>query len=61
MPALVLVGELDRTYVAVAQAMVERLPQPQVAIGPEAGHALHLEQPARLLELVTAFLGCQVG
>ena len=57
-PVLVLAGELDSKYVTIARAMAERLPRAQVAIVPEAGHAVHLEQPARFLERVTAFLSC---
>ena len=55
-PVLVLAGELDAKYVAIARAMGDRLPQARVAIVPGAGHAVHLEQPAQFLEFVTAFL-----
>jgi len=61
LPALVLAGELDAKYVAIARAMGERLPQARVAIVPGTGHAVHLEQPARFLELVTAFLASDCG
>ncbi len=56
LPALVLAGELDEKYVVIARAIGERLPQARVALVPGAGHAVHLEQPAQFLELVTAFL-----
>ena len=56
-PVLVLAGELDAKYVAIARTVGERLPRARVAIVPGAGHAVHLEQPAQFLELVTAFLG----
>lgn len=61
MPALVLAGELDAKYVAIARAMEGRLPQARVAIVSGAGHAVHLEQPARFLELVTTFLRLDGG
>ncbi len=56
LPALVLAGELDGKYVAIARAIGEHLPQARVAVVSGAGHAVHLEQPAQFLEHVTAFL-----
>lgn len=56
MPTLVLAGELDAKYVAIARAMMERLPRAQVVIVPGSGHAVHLEQPAQFLKLITTFL-----
>ncbi len=61
LPTLVLAGELDAKYVAIARAIGERLPRARVAIVPGAGHAVHLEQPAQFLELVTAFLASDCG
>ncbi|HEY8489661.1 MAG TPA: 2-succinyl-6-hydroxy-2,4-cyclohexadiene-1-carboxylate synthase [Dehalococcoidia bacterium] len=56
MPVLLLAGELDEKYCRLAREMAGRLPRPQVVTVPEAGHAVHLEQPARFQAAVRAFL-----
>jgi 2-succinyl-6-hydroxy-2,4-cyclohexadiene-1-carboxylate synthase len=70
MQTLLIAGELDIKFVTIAQAMVEAtvvaaqhaaLAQNaeqvvQLAIVADAGHAVHLEQPERFLELVNTFL-----
>lgn len=45
MPVLWLVGERDAKFVEIAQQMHVALPTSQCIITPNAGHALHLEQP----------------
>jgi 2-succinyl-6-hydroxy-2,4-cyclohexadiene-1-carboxylate synthase len=54
MPLLLLVGERDRKFVSIAQAMVAQIANCRVQTA-DAGHAVHLEQPERFLELVEAF------
>jgi 2-succinyl-6-hydroxy-2,4-cyclohexadiene-1-carboxylate synthase len=57
MPTLVVAGALDAKYVALAHQMAAAIPQAQLAIVPDAGHAVHLERPAELAVLVGRFLG----
>ncbi|HEU4632302.1 MAG TPA: 2-succinyl-6-hydroxy-2,4-cyclohexadiene-1-carboxylate synthase [Gemmatimonadaceae bacterium] len=52
MPALLVAGALDARYVAHARAMAERMPAARVEVVPDAGHAVHLEQPATFTALV---------
>jgi 2-succinyl-6-hydroxy-2,4-cyclohexadiene-1-carboxylate synthase len=56
MPVLLIAGEEDQKYAALARAMAARLPTARLAIVPEAGHAVHLEQPLRFGDLVAQFL-----
>ena len=57
MPTLLLVGQEDEKFVAVARELSARLPRSSTAVIPGAGHAAHLEQPdavaARVREFVT--------
>lgn len=56
MRTLVVAGALDAKYAALASRMAAAIPRAQLAIVPGAGHAVHLERPAELAELVAAFL-----
>lgn len=56
MPVLVVAGALDTKYAAIAAAMAERIPRAELAIVDGAGHAVHLEHPARFASLVGRFL-----
>ena len=49
-PTLLLVGELDPKYRAVAQEMSTLLPSSSVIEVPDAGHCAHLERPQRALQ-----------
>ncbi len=42
---LLIAGELDRNFCALAQQMAQSLPQTQLCIVPDTGHTVHLEQP----------------
>lgn len=53
---LLLAGALDAKFTAIGQQMAERMPQAQLAIIPDAGHTIHLEQPSLFAEAVAAFL-----
>jgi 2-succinyl-6-hydroxy-2,4-cyclohexadiene-1-carboxylate synthase len=56
-PTLLLVGELDRKFTAIAHQMAAAIgPTAQVALVPGAGHAAHLERPAEVAALIEAFL-----
>ncbi|HUP42156.1 MAG TPA: 2-succinyl-6-hydroxy-2,4-cyclohexadiene-1-carboxylate synthase, partial [Thermoanaerobaculia bacterium] len=44
-PVLLVAGEEDGKYTAIARAMAERIPGARVEVVAEAGHAAHLEAP----------------
>ena len=51
-PTLVLAGAEDPPYIAFAKRLAAIIPRSRAVVVPEAGHAVHLEQPeatARLL------------
>ena len=60
-PVLLVVGALDQKFVQLAHALAQRLPQAEVCEIPNAGHAVHLEQPEALERAVHDFLrrGCE--
>lgn len=55
-PALLIAGELDTKFAEIAAGMHESLPHSRLEIVTSAGHAVHLERPARYVELVSDFL-----
>jgi 2-succinyl-6-hydroxy-2,4-cyclohexadiene-1-carboxylate synthase len=55
-PTLLIVGELDAKYCALAGATRALLPKAQAVIVPGAGHAVHLEQPQMFAKNVLEFL-----
>ena len=55
-PALLIAGELDAKYCALARRMAQGLPRARVEIVPDAGHVVHLEQPEAFARAVRAFL-----
>lgn len=57
MPALLIAGELDEKYRAIAGAMASAMPGARAEIVPGAGHAVHLERPHAFLDAVLSFLG----
>ena len=56
LPTLVVAGALDAKYVALGGELAAAIPGARLAVVPDAGHAVHLEQPAALAALVTEFL-----
>lgn len=56
MPTLLLAGELDKKFAAIAQQMSAALPNARLEIIPDAGHTLHLEQPNAFEQVITEFL-----
>jgi 2-succinyl-6-hydroxy-2,4-cyclohexadiene-1-carboxylate synthase len=54
-PVLLLAGELDAKFTALARGMARALPLSQVHIVPTTGHAIHLERPHEYLSLVGVF------
>lgn len=55
-PVLLIAGELDTKFTAIARSMAWALPQSQLCIVPGAGHAVHLERPDEFDSLVGDFL-----
>mgnify|MGYP000053029161 CR=1 FL=1 len=56
MPVLLITGALDEKYCAIGRRMATCLPQARVEIVPDAGHAVHLEQPEAFIWHVQDFL-----
>ena len=56
LPVLLLAGALDAKYCELAHEMATVLPQCRVHVVPDAGHAVHLEQPAAFDDVVHNFL-----
>lgn len=55
-PVLLVAGALDAKFVQLARALERRLPNAEVCEIADAGHAVHLEQPAALQRVVHDFL-----
>ena len=56
-PVLLVAGALDHAFVAHARDLERRLPDAEVREIADAGHAVHLEQPAAFMEAAREFLG----
>ena len=54
-PTLLLVGADDARFVAINQQMAQQIPSVRLVIFPEAGHAVHLEQPPAFARTVLSF------
>jgi 2-succinyl-6-hydroxy-2,4-cyclohexadiene-1-carboxylate synthase len=52
MPVAVVVGERDEKFRGIAAEMAEAIPQAEVIVVPGAGHAVHLENPNRVAEII---------
>jgi 2-succinyl-6-hydroxy-2,4-cyclohexadiene-1-carboxylate synthase len=55
-PALLIAGGLDEKYCGLARRMAAALPNARLEVVPEAGHAVHLEQPESFASAATRFL-----
>ena len=55
-PTLLIAGAFDPAYCAHAREMSTLIPGARLAIVPDAGHAVHLEQPDAFCRLVLDFL-----
>lgn len=56
LPVLLLAGELDAKFSAIARSMAGALPQAQLCIIRGAGHTIHLERPGEFDRLVGTFI-----
>jgi 2-succinyl-6-hydroxy-2,4-cyclohexadiene-1-carboxylate synthase len=63
MPVTLIAGERDQKFGQIAERMSERLPSVRVQIVAGAGHAVHLERPDRVGEIIAAdeLRGARVG
>lgn len=55
-PTLVLCGELDTKFVGLGRALADRITNSELVVVPNAGHAVHLEQPDACAAAVQAHL-----
>lgn len=51
-PTLLIAGERDNKFTAIARRMASLIPRAQLAIVPDAGHTVHLEQPDMYTRLI---------
>ncbi len=54
-PTLLIAGDLDDKYCAIAQHMALALPAARLSIVPGAGHTVHLEKPTHFRKLIHDF------
>ena len=52
LPVDLVVGERDEKFRAIAEKMAYALPRARVTVVPGAGHAVHLEAPDAVVELL---------
>jgi 2-succinyl-6-hydroxy-2,4-cyclohexadiene-1-carboxylate synthase len=57
---LLMVGERDTRYRALAERMQARLPTAELAVVPDAGHTVHVDQPQALVNLVKSALAAGI-
>ena len=55
-PVFLVVGEDDAKYLAIAEQMLQRLPNAHLCIIPQAGHCAHLEQPLIFVQKIQEWL-----
>jgi 2-succinyl-6-hydroxy-2,4-cyclohexadiene-1-carboxylate synthase len=51
-PTTLVVGERDEKFSAIASAMSAQMPDAEIVVVPGAGHAVHLEAPAAVADIV---------
>jgi 2-succinyl-6-hydroxy-2,4-cyclohexadiene-1-carboxylate synthase len=56
MPVLLVTGERDTKFTEIAEQMATLIPDATVKVIPDAGHAVHLEQPAEFLAALRRWL-----
>ncbi|WP_060788441.1 2-succinyl-6-hydroxy-2,4-cyclohexadiene-1-carboxylate synthase [Geobacillus zalihae] len=56
MPVLLVCGENDEKFCRIAAQMHERLPNSELVCVPDAGHAIHVEQPGIFAKIVSEFM-----
>ncbi len=56
LPVLLIAGELDEKYCRLGESMAGAIPTARLVVVPDAGHAVHLEQPEAFHRHVLEFL-----
>jgi 2-succinyl-6-hydroxy-2,4-cyclohexadiene-1-carboxylate synthase len=56
LPVLAIAGARDEGYVAAARRIADVAPRGRAAIVEDAGHAVHLQRPERVADLIEGFL-----
>jgi 2-succinyl-6-hydroxy-2,4-cyclohexadiene-1-carboxylate synthase len=56
MPVKLIVGELDKKFLAINQEMAALIPNAELSIVPNAGHAVHIEAPEAYTAIIKNFL-----
>jgi 2-succinyl-6-hydroxy-2,4-cyclohexadiene-1-carboxylate synthase len=59
MPVRLVAGALDEKFAGIAARMAARIPDAELAVVAEAGHAVHLERPDDVLALLRGWLAAQ--
>jgi len=57
-PTLLLVGEKDHKFLAIAEQFVSRIPDASIRVIKNSGHAAHLEQPNSTAEAIMEHFSC---
>jgi 2-succinyl-6-hydroxy-2,4-cyclohexadiene-1-carboxylate synthase len=60
-PVLVIAGERDAKYVAIAERLAAGLPRAELALVPSAGHTVHLEAREAFLAVLRPWLATHAG
>jgi len=60
-PVLLVAGALDERFVELARELARLLPQAEVCVIPDAGHPVHVEQPAAFVRVASDFLRRAAG
>ena len=55
-PTLMITGEQDERYTAIAGEMADKIPNARCEVIAAAGHSPHLEQPGAVAELLTTYV-----
>jgi len=58
-PVLLIVGEKDQKFIEIAKSMESKIPNSEIKIIADAGHAVHYEQPREISDVIVRFLDKQ--
>lgn len=56
LPALLVVGELDKKFCEIASKMAQKMPKAHIETVAQAGHTVHLEQPEKFGKIMEDWL-----
>lgn len=58
-PTLVIAGELDEKFALLARSLAAALPEADLSVVPDIGHAVHLEAPQRFINTLVDYFSRQ--